>query len=223
MKIKPFSSLFALPRAAALLFALLLVLAGCAGNGAATQPPLPSEGGAATTTQPSAPSEGGTDISAQSPAPGEVSDKALFGDFTATDTEGNEVTNDIFADYDVTMVNIWASFCGPCINEMPDLAELNEEYRERGFQIVGIVIDVTDYKGNVDDATLADALDVIQSTGADYTHIIPSADMFEAYLRKINSVPTTLFVNSAGEVIGSAYVGSMAKSDWATIIEEKLG
>lgn len=221
----------ALPRAAALLLALLFLFAGCAGSGGAggAQPPAPSESGVDSGTQPPVPSQGGADGGAQPPAPsesgadGEVSDKALFGDFTAKDTEGNAVTNDIFADYDVTMVNIWATFCGYCVREMPALEELDEEYRDRGFQIVGVVVDATDQKGNVDDALLAEALDIIAQTGADYTHIVPSAEMFGKFLKGVRYLPTTVFVNSRGEAIGSAYEGAMEKEDWAKIIEEKLG
>jgi len=184
---------------AAALLALMLTLAGCTGNGV----PVPEEMQAA-----------GGDQAASTP---------LFGDFKAKDAEGNEVTNAVFADYEVTMVNIWASYCNPCVSEMPELAELNGEYQDQGFQIVGIILDATDSKGNVDDATLADAVDIIESTGADYTHIIPSAAMLGAYLKNISSVPTTVFVNSEGEIIGSAYVGSRSKADWAAIIDEKLG
>lgn len=103
---------------------------------------------------------------------------------------------------------------------MPDLAALNGEYRN--FQVVGIILDAADKKGNVDNAALADAKDVISKTGANFTHIIPSASMFSAYLNKVSSVPTTVFVNSRGEIIGSAYTGSKTKAQWAKIIEEKL-
>ncbi|HWQ57685.1 MAG TPA: TlpA disulfide reductase family protein, partial [Clostridia bacterium] len=152
-----------------------------------------------------------------------VSGKALFGDFSAKDVKGNTVTNSVFSKADVTMVNIWASFCGPCAEEMPDLAALNSEYKGQGFQVVGIILDAADKNGNVDNAALADAKDVISSTGANYTHIIPSAAMFGAYLNKVSSVPTTVFVNSKGEIIGSAYVGAKSKTQWAKIIEDKLG
>ena len=147
----------------------------------------------------------------------------LFGSFSAKDVKGNTVTNSVFSGYDVTMVNIWASFCGPCADEMPDLAALNNEYKSRGFQVVGIILDAADSKGNIDDAALADAKDIIARTGADYRHIVPSASMFSAYLNKVSTVPTTVFVNSDGEIIGSAYVGAKSKSKWAAIIEEKLG
>ena len=201
MKLTDTSNRFARLRmtAVAALLALLLLLSGCAGNGAVAPEETQTAGGGETSTNP------------------------LFGDFKAADTEGNDVTNDIFAGSEVTMVNIWASFCGPCVDEMPDLAELNDEYQERGFRIVGIILDATDAKGNVDEATLAAAMDIIGSTGADYTHIIPSAAMFGAYLKNISSVPTTVFVNSDGEIIGAAYVGSRSKADWTAIIDDVLG
>lgn len=155
--------------------------------------------------------------------PTEKTTDPLFGNFSARDVNGNTVTNSVFAGYEVTMVNIWASYCGPCANEMPDLAALNSEYKSRGFQVVGIIVDAADSSGNVDDSALSDAKSVISKTGADYTHIIPSASMFSKYLNKVSSVPTTVFVNSDGEIIGSAYVGSKSRAKWAAIIEEKLG
>ena len=68
----------------------------------------------------------------------------LFGHFDSQTLEGEEVTEEIFANADLTMVNIWGTFCGPCISEMPDLGEIADEYAEKGVQIVGIVSDVTD-------------------------------------------------------------------------------
>ena len=43
--------------------------------------------------------------------------------FSTTDLEGNTVTNDIFSQADLTVVNFWGTFCNPCINEMPELAK----------------------------------------------------------------------------------------------------
>ena len=149
--------------------------------------------------------------------------KPLFGNFSAKDVNGNTVTNSVFAGHEVTMVNIWASYCSPCAKELPDLAALHEEYRAQGFQVVGIILDAADSKGNADAGALADAKDIIGKTGAGYTHIIPTGSMFSAYLSRVSSVPTTVFVNSDGEIIGSAYAGAKSKSQWASIIEEKLG
>ncbi len=66
----------------------------------------------------------------------------ILSSFSATDLDGNAVDESIFSSSKLTMVNIWATFCGPCIGEMPDLGLLNEEYASEGFQVVGIVADV---------------------------------------------------------------------------------
>jgi thiol-disulfide isomerase/thioredoxin len=50
--------------------------------------------------------------------------------FTALDMDGNEVTEAIFAPYDVTMVNIWATWCGYCVEEMPFFPELKDKLPE---------------------------------------------------------------------------------------------
>ena len=60
--------------------------------------------------------------------------------FSAKDIDGKNVSEKVFADSKITMVNVWGTFCGPCIREMPDLGVLNKKYGD-DFQIVGIVID----------------------------------------------------------------------------------
>ena len=62
--------------------------------------------------------------------------------FEATDTEGNSVSGDIFSRSKLTMVNVWATYCNPCLREMPGLGELAEEYDSEEFQILGIISDI---------------------------------------------------------------------------------
>ena len=57
----------------------------------------------------------------------------LFGAFETQTHYGIPVTEEIFTQADLTMVNIWGTFCGPCIREMPDLGELADEYAENIF------------------------------------------------------------------------------------------
>ena len=49
--------------------------------------------------------------------------KTPFPEFSEADTQGNKVTNDMFADYDATILNFWNNGCGTCIEEMPELEE----------------------------------------------------------------------------------------------------
>lgn len=140
--------------------------------------------------------------------------------FSATDMSGSSVTSEIFAKNKVTMLNIWGTFCGPCIREMPDLAKLNEANKSKGVEVVGIVIDILDRKGNVDPRVKSSGEAIIARTGANYTHIIPSKEMFSGVLRGVQAVPTTIFVDSNGKQIGEAYLGSRSQKDWQKIIDE---
>ena len=55
-----------------------------------------------------------------------------FPDFTATDTEGNTFSlSEALKTHDAVLVNIWASWCGPCEAEFPDLTEVYESYKDR--------------------------------------------------------------------------------------------
>ena len=64
--------------------------------------------------------------------------------FNSIDLDGNEISSELYSNNKITMVNIWGTFCGPCIREMPDLAKLNQEYKSKGVEIIGIPIDIAD-------------------------------------------------------------------------------
>lgn len=148
--------------------------------------------------------------------------EASFSNFTAITLDGETVTQDIFQDHDLTMINIWATFCGPCLSEMPDLGEIHEEYKDKGFQIVGIVIDVLNNDGSLSQTQLDTAREIVEKTEADYMHLLPSDDLIKAKLSKVSAVPETIFVDSEGKLVGEAYMGAKTKEDWKGIIDEYL-
>lgn len=145
----------------------------------------------------------------------------VLSSFSATDLNGKTVDQTALADYKLTMVNVWATFCTPCLNEMPELGELAGEYSSKGVQIVGMVTDLTNSDGSISESQLETARDIVSSTGADYTHIVPSTEMY-GLLSQITSVPTTFFVDSKGNQVGQAYVGARDKAAWAEIIDDTL-
>ena len=123
-------------------------------------------------------------------------------EFTAKDLEGNEITEEIFAEKDITMVNIWGTFCGPCVEEMPDLGEISRSMPDNQ-QMIGLVIDVTDET----DPNFALAKKILEKADADFTQIITNADLSE-FLMDVTAVPTTIFVDSEGNLLGDAVVGN---------------
>ncbi len=155
------------------------------------------------------------EVVAEEETPEIVSDGGAQGYFTTTDINGNEVTQQIFANSDLTVFNVWATYCGPCINEMPSLGELSAEYDTASVQIIGLPMDATDSK------TIEYAKSLIEQTGANYTHILYSTDMYDWGFDEIQYVPTTFFVDREGNVI-DVVVGSKSKEDWKALIDEKL-
>jgi thiol-disulfide isomerase/thioredoxin len=146
----------------------------------------------------------------------------LLSSFTATDLDGNQVDESIFADHKLTMINIWATFCSPCINEMPELGELNAEYAGEGFQVVGIAIDTLNSDGSVSDSQVELAREIVDETDADYLHHLPSSDLIRLKLNQVTAVPETIFVDSEGNQVGTSYLGARSSSEWAEIIEVLL-
>ena len=162
-----------------------------------------------------------TDSPSANPESTQETSKGVLSDFTATDLNGNTVDPSIFADYDLTMVNVWATYCGPCLKEMPDLGELATEYEDKGVRIVGLVSDTMNADGSTSADQVETAQAIVESTHADYLHILPSEDLM-GIVYQITSVPTTFFVDSTGAQVGTAYIGAKSKEDWASIIDATL-
>ena len=196
---------------ASAVLALVLALGACAGQSSSE---APGSSQAGDSSQASGSSSQQDDSAQES--------EALLGAFTATDLQGNEVDESILAEHDLTMVNVWATFCGPCLQEMPELGELADEYADRGVQVVGIVIDVLNYDGTLSQEQVDLAAQIAEETGADYLHLLPSMDLIEAKLAQVTAVPETFFVNSEGEQVGESYLGARSKAEWAEIIEGLL-
>lgn len=123
-------------------------------------------------------------------------------EFSTTDMDGNKVTNDTFADYDLTVVNFWATYCNPCIDELPELTEWKKELPDN-VNLIGLLVDV-DEKGS-DQYKLAEK--IIKETGADYQHLIATEE-FDDMISNLVGVPTTFFVDSTGKIIGEPFAGA---------------
>ncbi len=142
--------------------------------------------------------------------------------FSSVDLEGNKISNELYSENKITMINIWGTFCGPCIHEMPDLAKLSEENKSKGVEIIGIPIDIIDDWGRVNPSLKSEALMIIDTTGVQYKNVVPTIPMFQTMLRGIQAVPATFFIDKNGKQIGSVYFGSRSQKDWQKIIDKLL-
>lgn len=122
--------------------------------------------------------------------------------FSAVDLEGNAVTNDIFSQADLTVVNFWGTYCGPCINEMPGLAEWAESMPDN-VQLIGIVVDAA----SEDSDEYAAAQLIVDETGVKYENLVVTEGL-EDIIGELIGVPTTFFVDRDGNIVGDPIVGA---------------
>lgn len=183
----------------------MAIMTGCASSSA--------NGGNSTgsaTSSPTAENAANGDTKAQQ------TDTAAFPAFTATDLDGSTVTESIFSEKDLTVLNIWGTFCGPCIGEMPELGEWAKEMPDN-VQIVGLIIDIN---GEEDTEHRDLAVDITQQAGVDFTNLIANAD-FAPILKDVIGVPTTLFIDGDGNIVGDPIVGADVDG-YKTFVEDYL-
>lgn len=145
-----------------------------------------------------------------------------FSSFRASTIEGRIVDESIFAGHKLTMINVWATYCGPCLNEMPDLGKLAAANSANGVQIIGIAADTQNRDGSSSQSQIELARQLVSKTGAAYTHLLPSADLMSAGLSGVSAVPTTFFADEKGNLVGKVYEGSRSGEKWQAIIDELL-
>lgn len=138
--------------------------------------------------------------------------------FETTTVDGETVTDACFGDSKLTMLNIWGTYCNPCLMEMPDLGEIAASYDKADFQMMGIVCDVPE---GSDQADIDNAKALIEETGAHYPHLLLSESLYANLVGATDAVPTTFFVNQKGEVLGYI-VGANTKDAWVELIEQLL-
>lgn len=138
-------------------------------------------------------------------------------DFTLVDQFGNTHT---LSDYKgkTVFLNFWATWCGPCRAEMPEIQEIYEEYgsNESDVIILGVASPAYGREGSIDD--IKSFLDENNYT---YPVAMDEGGLM-AYTYGINAYPTTFMINADGNVYG--YVpGQITKDIMISIIEQTQG
>jgi peroxiredoxin len=90
---------------------------------------------------------------------------------------------------EVVLINFWASWCGPCRQEMPLLNKIHEQYRKAGFTLLGV---------NIDDDPAA-ARDMARKLGVAFP-VLLDTDKRVSKLYDVDTMPATLLVDRSGKV-----------------------
>lgn len=193
-------------RALAVTFALLLVVAACRRS----ETPAADPSGTSTAASPATTTEaaaapaaaGPVDVGSQIPA-----------SWTATNLDGSKFELASMKDK-VVLVNLWATWCGPCRYEIPELQAIHDRFKPQGFEVLGVSLD----EGGADVVK-----PFVEEQKMTYPVVLDPrgklADLLETSL-----LPTTVLVDRSGKIVWKK-LGAIAPKDEALekAIEAALG
>ena len=117
--------------------------------------------------------------------------------FETKDINGNPVkSEDLFSAHEVTMINVWATWCGPCKKELEELGNIHRRLEKKNAAVIGICDDGAD-KNDECKALIAEK-------SLSYINLLPYEGMDEL---KVESLPTTFFVNREGTIMTYPVIG----------------
>ena len=147
---------------------------------------------------------------------------AFAPDFSLKDVNGTTVH---LSDYKgkVVLLDFWATWCGPCKIEIPWFMEFEQQFKDRGFAVLGVSMD----EGGWDDVK-----PYIQERKINYRILMANDDVTQAYTKvshqigiegAVDSLPTTLLIDRSGR-IATVHVGlEKGKNEIRDEIESLLG
>jgi cytochrome c biogenesis protein CcmG/thiol:disulfide interchange protein DsbE len=110
----------------------------------------------------------------------------------------------------VVLLNFWATWCGPCRMETPELVTLAQTYGPRGFRVAGITMD---------EQPALDVPEFVRRYRVPYPILIPGSDFMLG--RSIESLPTTMLFDRQGR-LARLFIGARSAEDIAPDVEKLL-
>jgi thiol-disulfide isomerase/thioredoxin len=132
--------------------------------------------------------------------------------FTLPDLDGVARSSEEW-DGDIRVVNFWATWCPPCIREIPLLVEIQEEYRDRGVTIIGIAVDETEA-----------VAEFAAGFAFNYPVVVGQEDamnLAQAYAENFIGLPFTAFTDRAGR-IRHVHTGEIHRAEIEEILQRLL-
>ena len=120
---------------------------------------------------------------------------AKYADFALTTLDGKRVLlSEVVAKNKITMVDFWASWCGPCRVEMPHVVQAYSKFRGKGLEIVGVSLD--EKKEDWENAVKDMGLGWIQASD------LKGWECAAARLYQVQGIPACVLINQKGEIVG---------------------
>ena len=131
-------------------------------------------------------------------------------EFAMIDIQG-QLRNIKDFDGQVVLLNFWATWCPPCLKEIPDFIEVQEEFADKGFQIVGVAVENEE-----------DVKHFAEEMGMNYPVMAGEMEAIELARRYGNSMgalPFSAIIDQSG-TITHTFTGELSKSRLKSILED---
>ncbi|MBQ7873566.1 MAG: TlpA family protein disulfide reductase [Oscillospiraceae bacterium] len=153
-----------------------------------------------------------TSVTGEDSSASSSEEEIIAPDFTVYDADGNAVNLSDFAGKPV-VINFWATWCGYCVQEMP---EFEKAFAEYGDEVVFMMINVTDGASE----TKEEAMAFIEENGYTFP-VYYDTDLSATYAYGAYSLPATGFVTPSG-IFAGGQIGAMSEEKIFSYIEQLL-
>ncbi len=136
----------------------------------------------------------GTEVTTDGNKEIDVSNLSVAKDFTLDDMKGNKVSlMKVVSESKITILDFWASWCPPCMNEMPNLVNIYDNYSDDGLQIVGVSLD--NDKKSWQNAVEAMGMKWVQVSD------LKGWESAAAQLYQVDAIPHTIILDKEGHIL----------------------
>lgn len=152
---------------------------------------------------------------------GETETAEVTADIETVTLDGEAFTAADIGKNKLTVLNIWATWCPPCVAELPELQSVNEAFKDQNVEVVGVLQDGITELGVKDSAVIDSANALLQNAGANYRVILPDEYLLQEFISTMQYFPTTFFLDAEGNVVNTV-TGANDFESWSEIIDETL-
>lgn len=150
---------------------------------------------------------------------------AAFEHLDLETLDGSRFTSADLKDYDVIAVDIWATWCFHCVQEMPAMASFSDQlptvFPDQKVLYIGICTDLVKQDGSIDQDLAAEAKKISAEAGVHYPQLIADQSFNDEFTSLyVTGYPTIFYLNSAGQIIHTT--GGLTESGLSLAISNLL-
>ncbi len=145
------------------------------------------------------------------PAVDTIKDRKAAPDFSLTDATGAKMKlSDLRGK--VVLLNFWATWCGPCVIEIPWFESFEQQYKSKGFEVVGVSMDEDGWPA---------VKPFIAEHKMNYRVLLGDDTVSQLY-GGLDSLPTTFIIDRDGKFAFPPHIGLISKNEYINEIESLL-